>query len=151
MQTKCPGCEKILKLPDNAGGKRIKCPACNHAFVIPIETKPIEAKEIEQGIPNMGNDIPSAKDYKSLIQCIVSAKSDIERSLKDRDEAMELVDKFFQMFLERADNPELSLDQQAEYRDIAQKIFELQKKFPLLSGVRDVLAQCENTINNLGT
>ncbi len=142
MQTKCPGCEKILRLPDNAGGKRIKCPACNHAFVIPLENQEREEDSHNATISSSG------KDYSSLLQCIASAKSDVDRSLKDRDEAMELVDSFFQMFLERAENQEISTEQQEEYREIAQKIFELQKKFPLLSGVRDVLIQCETTFQS---
>ena len=139
MQTKCPGCEKILRLPDNAGGKRIKCSSCNHAFIIPLE------KEIEDAKPTQDS---SPKNFQALLHCIASAKADIDRSLKDRDEAMELVDSFFQMFLERAENQEIPTTQQEEYREIAQKIFELQKRFPLLSGVRDVLLQCETALQS---
>lgn len=101
MQTKCPGCEKILRLPDNAGGKRIKCSACNHAFIIPLEKEVGENKTFQESSP---------KDHQSLLHCIASAKADIESSLKDRDEAMELVDSFFQMFLERAENQEIPTD-----------------------------------------
>ena len=34
MQVKCP-CGKLLKVPDTAAGKRVKCPACGKVFQVP--------------------------------------------------------------------------------------------------------------------
>lgn len=143
MQTKCPGCEKTLRLPDNAAGKKIKCPSCGYSFVLSEETQ--ESQAALEAESKMKIDF----DSKTLLKMLDSAKHDIDRSLTDRDEAMELVDKFFQLFLERAEKPGLPSEQQEEYREIAQQIFELQKRFPLLSSVKDALNQCENAIRTI--
>src|SRR4051812_19082683 len=36
--TQCSKCGVILNLPDSAAGKRLKCPKCNHKFVIGPDT-----------------------------------------------------------------------------------------------------------------
>ena len=33
--TNCPSCQRKLKLPASAAGKRVKCPGCSNAFVVP--------------------------------------------------------------------------------------------------------------------
>ncbi len=35
FKTKCPGCEKLLDVPDAVVGKRVKCPACAHQWQVP--------------------------------------------------------------------------------------------------------------------
>jgi predicted Zn finger-like uncharacterized protein len=35
FKTKCPGCAKILDVPDSVVGKRVKCPACAHLWQVP--------------------------------------------------------------------------------------------------------------------
>ena len=36
FKTKCPGCAKGLTVPDAAAGKRVKCPACAHQWVLAV-------------------------------------------------------------------------------------------------------------------
>ncbi len=38
FKTKCPGCAKILDVPDSVAGKRVKCPACAHLWQVPAPT-----------------------------------------------------------------------------------------------------------------
>jgi hypothetical protein len=33
-EMKCPKCSQRLKLPEDAAGKRVKCSACEHSFVV---------------------------------------------------------------------------------------------------------------------
>jgi len=40
----CPQCQKLIRAPDNAGGKRGKCPYCGGSVYIP--TPPEETEEI---------------------------------------------------------------------------------------------------------
>lgn len=35
VETPCPSCEKVLKVPESVFGKKIKCKHCSHAFVVP--------------------------------------------------------------------------------------------------------------------
>src|SRR5581483_7253186 len=32
---RCPHCQKSMQVPDSAAGKRVACPACKQAFVVP--------------------------------------------------------------------------------------------------------------------
>src|SRR5882672_4013876 len=43
----CPSCSRKLQVPDNAGGKQVRCPLCNHVFqaeapppVLPVVSPP---------------------------------------------------------------------------------------------------------------
>ncbi len=151
MEIQCVGCQKRLKLPDNAVGKQIKCPSCQQSFVVPqpSQTGKFEAETQDSPSPNVTTPSTSPDPGKQkLLNLIASSKNDLERALKDRDEAMEMVDSIFQLFMDRAAHPDLPLDQKQEYQEIAQKVFGLQRRFPLLSGVKDALLQCENTIRN---
>ena len=38
FKTKCPGCAKILDVPDSVVGKRVKCPACGQMWQVPAPT-----------------------------------------------------------------------------------------------------------------
>ncbi len=44
IELHCPKCQKMIRAPDNAGGKRGKCPYCKNAVYIPMP--PDEAGEI---------------------------------------------------------------------------------------------------------
>lgn len=137
MQNKCPACQKLLQIPDTFAGKRIKCPLCSHAFVAGgAET------------PQTGNTTGGEADSANLLQLIASYQREIDKSMRERDEAMEMIDGFFQLFLQRGENSNLTLSEQQEYRDTAQKLFELQKKFPLLSGMKSILQKCEEAIRH---
>lgn len=37
MNTTCPSCGAMLRVPDGAMGKQSKCSECNWAFVLPVE------------------------------------------------------------------------------------------------------------------
>ncbi len=44
IELHCPKCAKLIRAPDNAGGKRGKCPYCKESIYIPL--RPDEAEEI---------------------------------------------------------------------------------------------------------
>ena len=44
IELHCPKCQKLIRAPDNAGGKRGKCPYCKNTVYIPMP--PDEAGEI---------------------------------------------------------------------------------------------------------
>lgn len=35
IETKCPGCQRLLRVPDEHAGKQARCPACNTIYVVP--------------------------------------------------------------------------------------------------------------------
>ncbi len=141
MQNKCPACQKLLQMPDNAVGKRIKCPLCNHAFTVS------QTGTGEFSPP--GNKVLNDSEIQNLLQLLASYQRDMEKSMRERDEAMEMVDSFFQLFMQRGTNPNMTLSEQQEYRDTAQKLFALQKKFPLLGGLKDVMQRSSEAIRQL--
>jgi len=59
MQVKCP-CGKLLKVPDTAAGKRVKCPACGKVLQVPAES----------GIPAP----PPAASDKIIVECSCGKK-----------------------------------------------------------------------------
>ena len=42
IETRCPSCSKLLRVPDEAAGKRIRCPACQHV-ITPGGEQPVVA------------------------------------------------------------------------------------------------------------
>ena len=52
IELHCPKCAKLIRAPDNAGGKRGKCPYCKESIYIPLP--PDEAEEI--GIAPIDDD-----------------------------------------------------------------------------------------------
>ncbi len=54
IELRCPACEKLLRVPTDAAGKRAKCPACQATVQIPY---PAEEREPPLDAPA---DIPSA-------------------------------------------------------------------------------------------
>lgn len=211
MEIQCTSCQKRLRLPDNAAGKKFKCPSCQHILTVPSASTPPAAPhtptptsspmitnklgimekthstasmlsmsepksavldlppEVQQPqeapapttSPSTPTSIPITpptsstsapippEQIRNLIRVLESCKMDIDRSMRDRDDAMEMVDTFFQKFMERANNPRVKLEERTEFRDIAQKIFQLQQRFPILSGMKDALVQCENILRQL--
>jgi len=59
MQVTCP-CGKLLKVPDTAVGKRVKCPACGKVFQVPAE-------------PDDSAPAPAAID-KIIVECSCGKK-----------------------------------------------------------------------------
>lgn len=202
MEIQCTFCQKRLRLPDNAAGKKFKCPSCQHILTAsnaPVSSPPptsipppltttklgttekppephrntasmLSLNEPKSTVLDLPPDIqeaplspsepPSAptqsnrgtssiapEQARNLLRVLQSCKYDMERAMRDRDEAMEMVDTFFQQFMERANNPRVKLEEREEFRDIAQKIFQLQQRFPILSSVKDALTQCENLLH----
>jgi predicted Zn finger-like uncharacterized protein len=55
MQTRCPGCQSQLRVPDEFLGKRVKCPKCGHIFQAGqspppvVEVVPVEEEQL--GLP----------------------------------------------------------------------------------------------------
>lgn len=135
MHIKCPHCQKVLQIDDSSRGQNVKCPLCQRAFAVPQQTAAISKM----------TRVP-LEEVKKVLELIESYQRDIEKSIQERGEAMEMVDGFFQLFLDRAGNPDLSPEEQQENQDIANKLFQLQKKFPLLSGFKDVLSSCDKII-----
>jgi len=51
MQTRCPGCQSQLRVPDEFLGKRVKCPKCGHIFQVGrppppvVEVEPVEEEQ----------------------------------------------------------------------------------------------------------
>ena len=43
IQLHCPRCGKLIKAPDNAGGKHGKCPYCKESVYVPMPTDEVEA------------------------------------------------------------------------------------------------------------
>jgi predicted Zn finger-like uncharacterized protein len=37
----CPACESLLRIPETASGKRVKCPKCGHAFLAAVVEEPL--------------------------------------------------------------------------------------------------------------
>lgn len=46
IELHCPQCSKIIRAPDNAGGKHGKCPHCQHRVYIPMSEDKIEILEL---------------------------------------------------------------------------------------------------------
>jgi predicted Zn finger-like uncharacterized protein len=57
MQTRCPGCQSQLRVPDEFLGKRVKCPKCGHIFQAGqspppvVEVVPVEEEEQQSSVP----------------------------------------------------------------------------------------------------
>lgn len=53
MQLACPQCKKALRAPDAAAGKKLRCPSCSHAIVVPANgaqtPEPVVLKPDEGG------------------------------------------------------------------------------------------------------
>lgn len=47
LEVACPNCEKRLRVPDSAAGKKIRCKHCQHVFAIPAAAaKPVAPKVV---------------------------------------------------------------------------------------------------------
>lgn len=92
MTSICPGCFKPIQLPDGGYGKRVRCGACQHVFV--IEAPPVESLPIAvEPTPTTGNEdasfsekpIKVAPKKPTKTQLSVT-KSEPPRRALDRDE-----------------------------------------------------------------
>ena len=137
MEIRCVHCQKLLRIPESAAGKRVKCPICSNFFDVPqnVPSKQ-EKKSVDQ------------QEVQQILQLLASGKQDIEKSIQERGEAMEMVDGFFQFFLERSQTSNIP-EEQKQNQEIAHKLFQLQQKFPLLAGLRNVLNRCEKIFQKM--
>lgn len=56
--TKCPHCNKTLQVPDDAGGKQVRCPSCKQVFTIKFAAAKEPVGAAVAGIP--GSPTPAA-------------------------------------------------------------------------------------------
>lgn len=47
IETKCPSCERLLRVSDEHAGKQARCPACNTIYVVPGGDAPSEASALD--------------------------------------------------------------------------------------------------------
>ena len=157
-RVKCPGCNQIFVAAplSQATSQILPLPTEKLSAQIGVSPKPqpivsstpsdhASTQEVTPAsLPAQSKS--TGNERQQLLNLLASYKRDIDKSIQERNEAMEMVDSFFNLFLERAERQSLTHEEQQEYRDTAQKMFELQKKFPLLSGFRDILNRCEKEL-----
>jgi len=49
---RCSGCSRTINAPDNAAGKRVKCPACATVLSVPASSAPAAARAKSQAVPS---------------------------------------------------------------------------------------------------
>ncbi|TWU14450.1 hypothetical protein CA54_32960 [Symmachiella macrocystis] len=54
LKVRCPGCEKVLNVPDAARGKAVRCPKCETKVKIPAATK---KRRVRQTAPDSADDL----------------------------------------------------------------------------------------------
>lgn len=78
MNFSCPICTKLISVPDEAKGKRVRCPVCGNVFEMPISDVPLPGMEVI--VPPIeartgGGPAPGTKG-KSVHSRSTTAKSD---------------------------------------------------------------------------
>ena len=58
IQFRCPGCQKLLRMPANVAGKKVKCPACSAVLSIPSSTKKKSPPEAQSGLAPLPDAAP---------------------------------------------------------------------------------------------
>jgi predicted Zn finger-like uncharacterized protein len=58
FKTKCPGCAKVLDVPDSVVGKRVKCPACAQMWQVPAPTAQTQAAAAPAKAAALGTKCP---------------------------------------------------------------------------------------------
>ena len=48
IELHCPGCQKLIRAPDNAGGRHGKCPYCERKVYIPTPASEVEVIDIAE-------------------------------------------------------------------------------------------------------
>lgn len=76
LQTHCPSCGKSLGLPLNAVGRKARCPACEHVFV--VEENPPEPLEVVEEAPPSDEEAPAAGRPSSLFDELADAEGNGE-------------------------------------------------------------------------
>lgn len=62
----CPSCRKALKAPDNAAGRKVKCPGCGSVLIIPAPQMPAAPFE-DLSVPTPATPRPRAKTPNRII------------------------------------------------------------------------------------
>ncbi|MGL6096755.1 MAG: hypothetical protein ACRC7O_13285, partial [Fimbriiglobus sp.] len=63
IEVKCASCAATLRAPDNAGGKKVKCPRCQSPMIVPVpqvEEESVEMLEFSDAPPPQPASRPSA-------------------------------------------------------------------------------------------
>lgn len=58
----CPACSKTIGVPDDAAGRRLRCPLCRAAFSVeeePVEAIPVPQAELVEDRPGLSRFLPS--------------------------------------------------------------------------------------------
>ena len=63
----CTGCLKQLKLPDNASGRKVRCPMCQTTFVAQTPAEEIEVLELVEPAPVPARPAPPAAPRPSAV------------------------------------------------------------------------------------
>ena len=58
MNLGCPTCKRMLELPENCGGKQVRCPACQAVFLVVIPTAPTQAAPSWPAVPPAPVNVP---------------------------------------------------------------------------------------------
>lgn len=98
IRVACPKCAKPLGLPDNASGKKVKCPKCQQVFQAPLSSTATvavgkTAAEIDEATPYLiQEDKPSPEQIKKSAQgeAVDQMVVDANR-VRHRNKAWELV------------------------------------------------------------
>jgi DNA-directed RNA polymerase subunit RPC12/RpoP len=64
----CPECHKQIKAPPDLQGKKIRCKACGHVFVVKARKAPAEAEDVVQVLPLEDEVLPVKQDKDALDQ-----------------------------------------------------------------------------------
>lgn len=73
VKVRCPGCEKVLTVPDTARGKAVKCPSCQERISVPAgkdkpAAKPAKAKKADDSEESLLSfDLSKAEDADARI------------------------------------------------------------------------------------
>jgi phage FluMu protein Com len=57
IEIRCPKCEKLLRVPDNAAGKQARCPECQEIVPVPAASEPTTAP-LSTPVPTPGSSFP---------------------------------------------------------------------------------------------
>lgn len=83
IELHCPACEKLIRAPDNAGGKHGKCPYCEAKVYIPLPASPDDEIAIA---PLDESDIEAERLRREAIR--YAASVDKEADSGDRSEPL---------------------------------------------------------------
>ncbi len=73
VKVRCPGCEKVLTVPDTARGKAVKCPSCQERISVPAAKEGPPAKSAKTKKP-----VAAADSEESLLSFDLSKAEDAD-------------------------------------------------------------------------